>query len=64
LSGFYEFTERTILQLKIAPERFYYVFALIFGVALQMGYQVGIFGLAVWMGIAKVGRDLFYAGSE
>ena len=50
------------LLIKFAPERFYYVFALIFGVALQMGYQVGLFGLVAWMGIAKVSRDLFYAG--
>lgn len=52
------------LLIKFAPERFYFIFALFFGVALQMGYQVGILGVAVWMGLAKVMRDLFYAGRE
>ncbi len=52
------------LLIKFAPERFYYVFALILGVALQMGYQLGMGGTLVWMGLAKVGRDLFYAGRE
>lgn len=52
------------LLIPFAPEKFYYFFVLIFGVAVQMGYQVGLFGLAVWMGLTKVAHDIFYAGKR
>lgn len=52
------------LLIKIAPERFWYVFVLILGVAVQLGYQMSMFGVIIWMGLGKVARDLFYAGRE
>jgi hypothetical protein len=52
------------LLIIIAPERFWYIFVLILGVAVHMGYQLSMFGLLIWMGLAKVARDIFYAGRE
>jgi hypothetical protein len=47
-----------------SPQKFWYVFVLILGVAVQMGYQLGMVGTIVWLGLAKVARDIFYAGTE
>ena len=52
------------LLIKFAPERFWYFYVLILGIALQLGYQMGMGGMIVWLGLGKVARDIFYAGRQ
>ena len=52
------------LLITFSKEKFLYWFVLIFGLAIQAGYQCGIVGLAVWIGLAKVANDIIYSGSR
>lgn len=47
--------------IKINTERWWLYWFLIMGVAVQCGYKVGIVGIVVWVGVAKVLKDLFQA---
>ena len=45
----------------IHPQKFWCIYVLILGVAIKMGYQIGMIGLLVWMGVGKVLDDLINA---
>ncbi len=46
------------------PQKFWCIYTLVLGVAVQMGYQIGMLGTIVWLGVGKVLNDLIYAGRE
>lgn len=50
-----------VFLIKFSTERFWLYWFLILGVSVQCGYTVGIVGVAVWMGIAKVLKDMLQA---
>ena len=43
------------------PRKFWCIYVMILGVAVQMGYQIGMIGTIVWMGLGKVLDDLIEA---
>jgi len=45
----------------VSTERWWLVWFLIMGVAVQCGYKVGIVGIVVSVGISKVLKDIFRA---
>lgn len=45
--------------IRFSTDRWWLWFVLIMGVAAQFGYKVGIVGIAVWIGISKVLKDIF-----
>ena len=47
--------------IKFSDERWWLYWFLIMGVVVQCGYKVGIVGIFVWIGVAKVLKDLFQA---
>jgi hypothetical protein len=49
------------ILIKFSTQRFWLIYFLILGLATQAGYQIGIIGVAVWMGLGKILHDLFYA---
>lgn len=53
-----------LFLIKFSTERFWYFFVLILGIAVQLGYQLGIGGLLIWIGLGKVAHDIIYAGRE
>jgi hypothetical protein len=53
-----------LVLIRISPQKFWYIFLLILGVAIQLGYQVGMVGSLVWIGLAKIMNDLIYSGRE
>ena len=48
----------------LSPRKFVYIYVMVLGVAVQLGYQMGMVGMLVWWGIGKVLNDLIYAGTE
>lgn len=56
------FTVFMLFLIIFSVEKFWYIFFLILGLAVQFGYHLSILGLAVWIGIGKVAHDIFYAG--
>lgn len=55
-------TFMTLLILFSAKrERWWLVWFMIMGVAVQCGYKIGIVGIALSIGISKVAYDIFYS---
>jgi len=50
--------------ILINKERWWLYCFLIMGMAVQCGYQVGIIGIAVWIGVLKVLKDIFSAVNQ
>jgi len=50
------------ILIKFSSERWWLVWFMLMGVAVQCGYKVGIIGIVVWIGISKVLKDIFYVG--
>jgi|GEM_PF-3894872 len=48
----------------IHPQKFWCIYALILGVAVKMGFQIGMVGMIVWMGLGKVLDDIINAGRQ
>lgn len=48
----------------IHPQKFWCIYVLILGVAVKMGYQIGMIGLLVWMGLGKVLDDIINAARK
>ncbi|MHB8056826.1 MAG: hypothetical protein ACYDHC_02900 [Desulfuromonadaceae bacterium] len=47
--------------IKFSEERWWLVWFMIMGVAVQCGYKAGIVGIAVSMGMSKVLKDICQA---
>ncbi len=43
------------------PRKFWCIYVMILGVAVQMGYQIGMVGTIVWLGLGKLMNGLYYA---
>ena len=46
------------------PNKFWCIYVMILGVAIQMGYQIGMVGMIVWMGLGKVLDDFIDAARK
>ncbi len=44
--------------IKFSTDRWWLVWFMLMGVAVQCGYKVSIIGIVVWIGISQVLKDL------
>ena len=49
------------LLTLLHPKKFWCLYVMALGVAVQNGYQIGMVGTIVWMGLGKVLDDLIEA---